>query len=369
MSTSSSGNKWGAAFVDTIVSGTVTFVDPLCQSFDGGNSCTAQNGTPADGDAARWNGLLPSAITVRQNVFAHYPEWSTELDECGGKGYLEVKSCIDCTFDGNTFMGCSGPTVTVRNQNGDFPWVSLDRLTFSNNYWMNSNQPFTGFFTDAIPTRRSTGITWTNNLYLGLSTHTGLSGGTLSGNFQGGDNVTITHNTVMWSKTASSALGSPGANNYRAFTSFVPRPMAGLIVRDNLLGAAGNTCFVDLGGSSGTSITDCWPSATVNHNVLVNTDGYDASDMNASWLTPYPSNTLLTSVASVGFTNATSTLESSGNYRLLSSSAYHNAASDGADIGVDYPALVSALGYDPNAGVKHSGGIKHGPGVKIRGGS
>lgn len=368
VSTSSSQNKWGAAFVQAINGTTVTFTAPLCQSFDGGNSCTDQNGTPASGDAARWNGLLPVNVTVRQNLFAHYPEWTALQDgDCGGKGYLEVKACTNCTFDGNTFVGCSGLTVTVRNQGADFPWANLDNLTFSNNYFKNSNNIMVGYFVDAIPTRSSAGATWSNNLYVGLSTNQFIGGGELSGNFRGGDQVTITHNTVMHSKTADTALNNPTYNNYRAFISFQPSPVTNLTIRNNLFGGAVNVCFVDLAGSSSTSITNCWPSATVTNNVLVNTDGWETSDLNAAWFTPYPTNTLLTTVASVGFTSAPAKLDATGNYRLLASSAYHNAGSDGTDIGVNYPALIAALGYNPNAALGIGPGVRLGPAVRVGG--
>lgn len=468
VSTSTSGNKWGASFVQSIAGSTVTFTAPLCNSFDGGNSCTAQNGTPANGDEARWDGLQPTNITVRQNIFAHYPEWTALKDgrpgrddttgDCGGKGYMEIKSCTNCLIKGNTFTGCSGITITVRNQNGDFPWAALDGLMIESNYFKNSNTPFTGYFKDVVPTKQSTGITWTNNLAVGLvtdlhyfndvqtvvvnatggtykltfagqqtaainwnatagtvqsalealsninpgdvaveggpggadtlvarftgqyyatdvatmiadsslltgGTHTATpalaqNGGTvqffpgsfLSGNFSGGNNVTITHNTIMFSKTSDSALGSPPFNNYRGFLSNVPNPMTGLVIRNNFFGAAPNICFTDLAGTGSTTITSCWPSAVVSNNVFANLDGHDTADLNNAWFTPFPSNTLITSWTTAQFTSPNAKLDAAGNYKLLNTSPYHNAASDGTDIGVNYAALATALGYDPNTG-------------------
>lgn len=61
VSTSSSQNKWGASFVKSISENTVVFTKPLCQSFDGSNSCTNQNGTPANGD--RVNGTASNRLT------------------------------------------------------------------------------------------------------------------------------------------------------------------------------------------------------------------------------------------------------------------------------------------------------------------
>lgn len=473
VSTSTSGNKWGAAFVQSIVGSTVTFVNPLCNTFDGGNTCTDQNGTPANGDAARWDGLQPTNITARRNIFAHYPEWTALKDgrpgrddvtgDPSGKGYLELKSCTNCLIEGNVFTGGSGFTITVRNQNADFPWTSLDGLTIRSNYYKNANSIFTGYFTDSIPTKPSTGITWTNNLAVGLvtdlhytnevqtvvvdatggtykltfagqqtgainwnanaatvqtamealsnlnpgdvfveggpggtdtlvfrftgqyyatnlatmtadsslltgGTHTAtvapaydggttqfFPGGFLSGNFSGGNNVTISHNTVLYSKTADSALGSPPYNNYRGFLSFVPRSMTGLVIKDNFFGAAPNTCFTDVAGTGTTSITNCWPSAVVTNNVLANIDGHDTADLNFHWFTPYPSNTLITSWAPAQFTNPNPKMDAFGDYRVLNTSPYHNAASDGGDIGYNHALMVTHMGFDFLAG-QPSGG-------------
>lgn len=469
VSTSTSGNKWGAAFVQSIVGSTVTFVSPLCQTFDGGNTCTDQNGTPANGDVVRWNGLQPNNILVRRNLFMHYSSWVALKDgrpgrdditgDCSGKGYLEIKSCTNCTIAGNTFSKCSGMTITVRNQNGDFPWAALDGLQIIRNYFRNSNAIFTGYFKDSIPTRSSSNISWLGNLAVGLVTDlhpsnevqtivvnatsgtyrltfagqqtsninfnatastvqaalealsnlnagdvfveggpgatdtlivrfTGqyydtnlatmttdsslLSGGThtanvavatdggdtqffpggfLSQNFSGGTNVTIQHNTVVWSKTSDSAVGNPPYNNYRGFLSNVPRPMIGLVIKDNFFGVAPNLCFTDAAGTSTTTITNCWISATVTNNVLANIDGHDTADINFHWFTPYPSNTSITNWSTAQFTSAPAKLDDTGDYRLLNSSPYHNAASDGKDIGYIHSELTSELGYDPLGGV------------------
>jgi hypothetical protein len=335
---------WGATFVQSLSGGTVTFTSPLCHSYDGNNSCAPIGTVPANGNAARWDGYQPQNITARRNIFAHYPEWADLLDgDCGGKGYLEVKACVNCVFDGNTFTGCSGLTVTLRNQNGDFPWVSLDGLTFSNNYFKNSNNTFVAFLAAETPTHKSANVTWTNNLMVGVALNQYFPGGVLSGNFQGGTNVTITHNTVLW------------ANNYRNFISFLPRPMTALTIRDNILGAAANICFTDFGGTSSTSVANCWPSALVDHNILLNTNQWQSSDINSWWLTPYPRNTVVSQVSDIGFTAPSAQLDATGNYRLLSSSPYRNAATDGTDVGVNYAKLIDALGYDPNAA--NSGGL------------
>jgi hypothetical protein len=83
----------------------------------------------------------------------------------------------------------------------------------------------------------------------------------------------------------------------------------------------------------------------VDHNVLLNTDGYASEDIAAWWTTPYPSNTVVATVAAVGFTAPAALLDASGDYRLTSESAYHNTASDSTDYGCDIAALNAAIGF------------------------
>jgi hypothetical protein len=346
VSTSTSGNKWGDAFVASINGSTVTFTKSLCNTFDGGNSCTAQNGTPANGDKARWDGLQQNAITLRQNIFAHQPEWAALMNgDCGGKGYLEVKAGTNIKFDGNVFTGCTGPTVTVRNQAGDFPWASLSGLTFSNNLWRNAQQPFTAYLRDAMPTKPTQNVTFTNQLITGLTGNpANMSGGVLSGNFSGGNGVTITHNTVMFSKET---LPFTGANQYRNFISFMGGPITGLTVRDNIFGVAANMCWT-VAQDVTVPIANCWPGAAVDHNVFVNLDAYPPEDIAAWW--PFAGNTTVGSLSAIGFTAATAPLDAADDYRLASTSPFSRKASDGTDIGYNHAQLVTALGFDPFGG-------------------
>jgi hypothetical protein len=92
----------------------------------------------------------------------------------------------------------------------------------------------------------------------------------------------------------------------------------------------------------------CWTTPTIDHNVIINLDGFSSTDINNNWLTLHPSNTVLSDPSTIGFTSPTTYFDATGNYRLTGGSAYHNAASDGTDIGVNYTTLIQHLGFDPN---------------------
>lgn len=342
---------WGAAYVSNIVGSTVTFVNPLCHSYDGNNTCTSVGVVPVDGNKARWAGLQPDNMLFQKNIFAHYQEWTDLIDgvNCGGKGYLEVKSCTNCVFNGNIFTGCSGMTITLRNQGADFAWVSMDGLTFSNNYFRNSNNSMVGVLDDSSPAKKSKNVTWTNNLMVGLAPtlNTFFKGGEL-GQFMGGDHATVTHNTILWrnpNASGHSELPDP-VNNQKNFTSRAYRTMTNLTMQNNFFGLAFNTCFLDATLTTTGTMDNCWPSATVDHNVLFNLDGYASGvGYDNSWTTPFPSQTILTSTDAAGFTYAPTALDDTGNYRLLSTSAYYRAGSDGTDIGCNVDAINAALGF------------------------
>ena len=76
------------------------------------------------------------------------------------------------------------------------------------------------------------------------------------------------------------------------------------------------------------------PGSTFSTNVFVNNIGTEWPPAN------YPATSLFAaSVAAVGFTDAVN-----DNYQLTSGSPYHNAATDGKDIGVDFAVLAAAFG-------------------------
>lgn len=339
-------NVFGTAYVQSIVGSTVNFAAPLCNSDNtggNGNVCMPFDGNnlqqiPSNGNVARWDGVQIQNVLVRLNILAHRPEWAAQMDNgCGGKGYLELKACKDCTFDANIFKGCTGSTTTVRNQGGADPWYDLDNLTFSNNYYHNANNAFVAYLNDiGNLTSRSVNVTFFNNLVTGEYAdpnefnHLRI----ISGYFGGGQGTKLIHNTIL--------IGS--WSNFQSFSA-TQSTMLGLEIRDNIIRAAANPCE----GSS--SITSCWPSADIHHNVLMHIDtNATLEDINNSWLTPFPNNSYTSTVSGMGFIDPTPALDSAGNYRLSLSSPFKNTASDGTDPGVNFTTFVNAFGFDPTGG-------------------
>jgi hypothetical protein len=340
---------WGSAFVSSISGTTVTLAAPFCHSYDGGNTCQTITGnpTPAAGDRVRFKWLQPRDILVTRNRFKHYPETASLMDgDACGKGYLEVKAGIDLRFIGNVFDGCSGPTVTVRNQSGDFAGASLNGLTFESNLWQRSNRVFTSFLRDSSPTPRTQNVRWFNNLILGVQGNTQyFPGGELSGATTGGLNTTISHNTVAWDKSAQPGMSLSSWHNFVSFQNNGAGTMEGFVVRDNVIPLGTNFCW-NTAQTATLPIGQCWPNAAIDHNVFVNADNHPQEYISQWW--PYANNRFVVGYAGL-FQAPNSTLTVGGNYRpagvLLST------ASDGGNIGYDHDKLVAALGFDPNTGV------------------
>lgn len=337
---------WGTAFVKSVVGNLVTYVSPLCNSNNtggNGNVCKPFDSAnlrqlPADGSPARWEGYQVQNVLVRRNIFAHRPEWIPLMNnQCGGKGYLEVKSGRNVTFDGNIFKGCTGPTVTTRNQSGADPWNNLDNLTFSNNWWQNANAPLTAYLNDGGNlTSKTKGYKFVNNLVVGeYADPNEFSGLRVTAvTFSGGEDAVVAHNTVL--------VGS--SRNFLSFSD--PRSqMDRLVMENNIIRAAYNLALSGDGESS-APITECWPGAMVRKNVLLHIDRSTPDEIRQTWTDPFPDNSLVTATAAVGFTNAPLLLDASvgtEGYKLRSDSRFKGAGTDGRDVGCDIDQLNATI--------------------------
>lgn len=345
---------WGTGRVASVSSSkVVSFESPLCwgDNDPGGNTCTPfdpahsprglrTNGIAPDNAPARWEGYQIQNVSVRRNIVSHPLEWGPLMgNTCGGKGYYEIKALRGGAIEGNIFEGCTGGTLTVRNQGGADPWHDVDDLSFAYNWFKDGNNPFVAYLNDgANLTDRSKNVHIHDNLvervFVNDDDFKYLQ--VVSGVFSGGQGTTVDHNTVL-------------VGQYSAFTSFADKQsrMEGMGIRDNIFRAAPNVCFTDGRGIAGAPITDCWPNADVRRNGFI-PGTRPLEDMQTSWFTPYPDYILVPSLAAAGFAKPDLSGNSLDNYRLLSSSPFYKKATDGKDMGADIDALKLAIfGNEP----------------------
>jgi hypothetical protein len=127
--------------------------------------------------------------------------------------------------------------------------------------------------------------------------------------------VTIRHNTGLISVAGGAvcfAENTPKADQFD--------------FRDNIF-SSGGSGFTGTGTVAGTSTLTTWyTNFTFTKNALIGGSGsYPTGNF-------FPANT-----SAVGFVNF-----AGGDYRLTTASAFHNAASDGKDLGADIAAMVAA---------------------------
>lgn len=336
------GGTWGSTFVRSISGNSVELETAPRHSFDGGNTATPISGSVVSGDPVRWKGLQQTNIVSRRNLYAHYREWAPLMEgDPAGKGYLEIKAG-QIQFLGDTFYGATGPTLTVRNQDGDFCWARIDVL-FQNCLWEESDRVFTSFLRDSTPTGKSR-VRWHNCLMLGLCANTihpsAMRGGELSGATTGGVDCEIDHCTVAWSKLHTAGMTKACA---RALTMFY---QGGLGTMDRF---RMQNSVIPVGPMfvEGGTVEQMFPGAVIDHNVLVNADAHPASEV-SKWF-PWPGNRVVGSYDGL-FQRPGSTLGRDGDYRAAEGGPLRRAGSDGGDIGVDYARLTASLGRDPLTG-------------------
>jgi hypothetical protein len=263
-------------------------------------------------------------ITIQKNTFNIAPAFATYMrDNFGGlpKGYWEFKTGKNVLIDGNRFTGF-GAAVAMNSfsQAGLAPWITTTNVMVSNNLFAPSlpgGVVFNFQMTDPYHSNSvGSGYIFQNNLVTAGGYENFLQ-------ISGGNDYRVYHNTVY---------NSVASTTYHAFITFTnespPALVSGLLLRDNI---ASNRIY-GLQCLAG-ALTNCVSgTTTIRSNAVVDDSG--AGVNGNSWGTASILSPIYTSFNSVGFTNS-----AAGNYRLLSTSAFHNAASDGSDVGVNQDLL------------------------------
>jgi hypothetical protein len=357
---------WGNTIVATKNGNDITY-EELVHSYNGNNhqQFTGHN-VPAAGDIVQWRGYQPKNLTMRRNIFYKLPSATAYLNGyVSGKGFMELKAVENCLIEGNVFKGAyTGLVLTARNQDGSSPWGDLSNLIVRSNYWEQNNISIPLVMRDgAFLSKKSANILFTNNLLAGPTPTYWSPEPGFSGYISAMTGCTITHNTILSRGTIFKSFNylEPLVDDSYTYT------VTGLVIRDNIfrLGAYVNQWWL---GDTPSTPTVNWPSAIVSSNVLID-DGftYDPNYIDDQWLDYFPSNTKETSLAHVGWTSYDTDLTAAGNYRLTPSSPYHNAASDGKDMGVDFQLLEAALGFSLSGGtaVQVQGRVRFDGGVAL----
>ncbi len=266
--------------------------------------------------------LVPSDITIRGNHFwKNYATWKGA--GWGIKNLLEFKNAQRVLVDGNVFEyswaeGQVGVAilVTPRNQDGHCKWCVVQDVTITHNLIRHAA---TGIETAAsddnnisLPTQR---ILISNNVLTDISSKYGGNGWafeTICANTNASrtsaHDIVIDHNTAFAENTLL-YLGDSGITLNYQFTN-------------NIGGYGRYAIFGNASGVGALPLRRYVPNAIYDKIVLLTSNSQSDG---GKW----PDGTLWNSVKRAQFTDYPE-----GDYQLLATSPYHNAGSDGKDIGV-----------------------------------
>jgi len=270
--------------------------------------------------------LIPSDITIVGNLIQKNLSWRGEAAPYNWtvKNLVEFKNGQRILIDGNVIQNVwnSGQfgfaiLLTPRNQSGKCPWCVVQDVTITRNIIQHAaGGTEVAGGDNNYPSLPSARVLVSNNLYNdinGVNWANGTGGGWL---FEIASNstlpvphdLTFDHNTGL-PDNRFLELGDTGVTPNVAITNNISNY--------GLYGIYGTGV-----GTGQIALTTFISSYTYNDLILMNASGTSDGSL-------WPSGTYWSTPGGVQFTDA-----SSGNYQLLSTSPYHNAGTDGKDVGV-----------------------------------
>jgi len=271
--------------------------------------------------------LVPADIVVRRNFVTKPVAWRDERWIV--KNAFELKNARRVVVEGNVFenVWVSGQVgyeilFTPLNQNGHAPWTVVEDVAFRDNVVRHAgggvNMTGVDYMSGSGRTRR---IQITNNLFYDIDARWGGEG---TGIFlQIGlspRDVVVERNTVVHSGNVMSIYGKQNG---------APWPIDGFVFRENVMrhnsyGVIGDSLAPGLG-----TLTRYFERLIFERNVLAGGDSR-----------AYPPGNYFPSVAEFEtlFANA-----AAGDFTILPTSPFANAAADGGALGVDVHRLDAAI--------------------------
>ena len=256
--------------------------------------------------------VIPSDIIVEDNYLTKDPLWRgtswivKNLFELKNARRVRVRRNI-MEYNWSAAQAGFAIVLTPRNSSGRTPWVVIEDVEFSSNIIRSSSSVFNILgYDNNNPSGKLDRLLIRNNLAYDI--HAGNWGGT--GTFAqiggGPRNITIDHNTVL--HTGNIVL-------------FYGAPTVGFVFTNNMGKHNGYGIFGNGKGSGTVSLAYYAPGYVVRRNVL-------ASDQAVA--SRYPPDNFFPTVANftAGFVDP-----ATRDYRLVSSSPYVGAGTDGKDIG------------------------------------
>ena len=268
------------------------------------------------GDPAIPN-LVPSDITISNNVFSKPVAWRTE--NWVVKNLFELKNARRVTIQNNTFEynwddAQSGFAIlfTVRNQDGGCAWCQVEDVLFERNIVRHAAAGINILGFDDIenhPSLQTRGITIRDSLFDDIDPVRWGGNGYFLQLLGGPADITVDHNTIIQDNAFGVILAEgPPIQGFRFTNNLVRHGAYGIIGTDH--------------GSGSDTIAAYFPDAVISNNVIAdaNPAAYPTANL-------FPSSDEFRS----NFVSYTD-----GDYRLVAHSAWRGAGSDGEDLGASF---------------------------------
>ena len=276
--------------------------------------------------------LVSSDVTVTHNTFYKPDSWNQNHPSYGKiqwtiKNLFELKNAQRVLLSGNVFDNCWGYQgdqpgyaiqLTPRNQSGANPWSVVQDVTIKDNVFRNVGGGINLLATDyGFPSQFQSRVQIWNNLIYNVRGQFMPGTGAAFQALSGPNDVSVRHNTT---DTPVAILYMDGTNKTGLRLEWV----------DNLHNHGSYGFFGTNYGVGNRAIAQYLPNEpTITNNVMAAGD--------PSWYSNYPGNFFPANLAAVGFQDY-----DKRDFRLLPSSSFHNAATDGKDIGVDFAEFDTA---------------------------
>lgn len=283
--------------------------------------------TPTTDGVARWNGTPGLFIKFTGNT-VYRPKFTWR-----GKGYIEIKSCKNCLFGGNTLTeNPVGNWFVTTHEQGKTPWSTATNFVFADNfmggqYGSNSGYVLQGADSEgsSIP---SDGPRYENNLNPNMATRSGQTLGMMY--MFGVVNARMNHNTFLAQDSPDNYTFVSGSDicTYNAGTyGYVATSQ----IQDNIVGYGV--------GANGAAAT-CWTGfpAGITSNVFLNDLAVSTGTINAA----FPNNSIAANKAALGMVGTCNGVTWE-NCALDTGSTYRGTSADGSDPGADIPRLKDRL--------------------------
>jgi len=272
---------------------------------------------------------VPSDIVIEGNLLTKDPKWRGTSWTV--KNLFELKNARRVRVAGNVLeYNWAGAqqgfaiVLTPRNPSGRNPWAVVEDVQFIGNIIRHTGSVFNILgHDDRASTRQLARLVIRDNL--AYDVHSGTWGGTGTFAQIGGEprDITIDHNTVL--HTGNAVLFYSGSYINSSGVRVTGGPVYGFVYTNNMAKHNSYGIYGDRKGFGTVALNYYAPGGVFRRNVL-------ATDLSVA--SRYPPDTFFPSVSAfyAGFENA-----AARDYRLVASSSYNNAGTDGRDIGCAFP--------------------------------